>query len=237
MQRFTARSNFAPPPLPAKAADAEVEDPDLDNGEGLPAPHMVRVTARRMAGLREATEALDRLPGPGESLHIISTARHDLSDTLAAMMVKLGRVNELLVGTLGYNERNLRAFLKWLDEGSVKTLSLVSSLFFRAHKRRLWEDTLTEFRKRKQRAACCHSHAKVMTLAFESGVLMSLEGSANCCGNGSGRENVAIFNDPDLHSWHRGWILELLDRHEPKEAERKLREQQRREAERKSREE
>jgi hypothetical protein len=232
MPRFNARGNFAPP-IPAKAADAEAEDLDLDedNGEGLPSPHKVKVTARRMAGLREATEALDKLPGPGESLHIISTARHDLTDTLAAMMVKLGRVNELLVATLGYNERNLRAFLKWLDEGSVKTLSLVSSLFFRAHKRRLWEDTLIEFRTRKQRAACCHSHAKVMTLAFESGVLMSLEGSANCCGNGSGRENVAIFNDPALHDWHAAWILELLDRHEPKEAGRKLREQQKRDAE------
>jgi hypothetical protein len=227
MPRFSARSNFALLPQ-AKADQAEAEDldPDEDNGEGLPSPHMVKVSARRMAGLREATEALDKLPGPGESLHVVSTARLDLTDTLAALMVKLSAVSEMRIATLGYNEKNLAALLEWLDEGAVKTVSLVASLFFRAHKRGLWETTLKQFRQRKQRAACCHSHSKVVTLHFASGVKMSIEGIANLCGNGSGREQFALFNDPALHDWHSAWIGELLDRHEWKEAERKQREQQ-----------
>jgi hypothetical protein len=121
--------------------------------------------------------------------------------------------------------------LTWLDEGSVKKIALVSSLFFRAHKRGLWEDTLREFHLRKQRAACCHSHSKVITLHFHSGTKLSIEGSANLCGNGSGREQMAIFRDDALHDWHAAWIGELLDRHEGKETDRRLREQQKRDAE------
>ena len=43
---------------------------------------------------------------------------------------------------------------------------------------------------------------------------MAIEGSANLCGNGSGREQFALVNDPGLCAWHSQWISELVDRHE-----------------------
>lgn len=217
MGRFNGRGNFAPPLPPPDTPP----DPDEDNGDGLPTPLIVKVTARRMAGLKEATQALSQLPEPGESLHVVATARHDLTDTLAALLTRLGRCELLMIATLGYNEKNLRALLQWLDEGSVKSVGLVTSLFFRAHKRALWEQTLTQFRQRRQRAAACHSHSKVITLAFTSGVKLSLSGSANLCGNGSGREQFELTNHDELCLWHSAWIGELLDRHEGKEQERK----------------
>src|SRR5262249_26817280 len=109
------------------------------------------------------------------------------------------------------------AMLGWLDSGTVKQLSLVASLFFRAHKADLWTETLMEFRKRKQRATCCHSHAKVVTLAFAGGARLAIGGSANLCGNGSGREQFALFNGAALHDWHAAWIDGLIDRHEGKD--------------------
>jgi hypothetical protein len=90
----------------------------------------------------------------------------------------------------------------------------VASIFFRSHNGELWERTLEEFRARKQRAACCHSHAKVCTLAFATGERLSIEGSANLCGNGSGREQFALINDAGLHDWHAGWIDTLVSKHE-----------------------
>jgi hypothetical protein len=125
----------------------------------------------------------------------------------------------MLIATLGYNEGNLRAMLAWLDGRAVGSLTLLASIFFRAHKGDLWAETLAEFRKRKQRSACCHSHAKVVTLAFATGAKMSIEGSANLCGNGSGREQFALINDAGLHNWHAAWISELVDRHEAAEEE------------------
>jgi hypothetical protein len=186
-----------------------------DDGQGLPTPTRIKLAARRAAGIAEAKAVLAHLPSPGESLHAVCTARMDLTDVIGALIERLGRCDRLLIATLGYNEANLRTMLAWLDSGAVRSLSLVASLFFRSHKGELWAETLKEFRARKQRAACCHSHAKVVTLAFVCGATLSIEGSANLCGNGSGREQFALINDAGLHTWHSKWISQLVDKHEP----------------------
>jgi hypothetical protein len=189
--------------------------PDLDDdGDGLPRPALVRLKARRAAGIREATETLALLPGPGESLHALCTARLDLTDVVNALLERLGRCDRLRIATLGYNARNLRTMLGWVDAGAAGELTLLASIFFRSHNGELWGRTLDEFRSRRQRAACCHSHAKVVALAFASGGRYSIEGSANLCGNGSGREQFALINDAALHDWHARWIDETVTKHE-----------------------
>jgi hypothetical protein len=137
-----------------------------------------------------------------------------MTDVIVALGEHFGACDRLLIATLGYNEKNLASMIAWLDAGAVRSLSLVASIFFRSHKGALWEETLAECRKRGQRAACCHTHAKVVTLAFASGERLAIEGSANLCGNGSGREQFALVNDKALHDWHAAWILDLVNRHE-----------------------
>ncbi len=185
-----------------------------DDGADMPKPALARLQARRAAGIHEAAEVLEQLPGPGESLHAMVTARLDLTDVINALLEKLGRCDRMLVATLGYNRRNLRTLLAWLDGGRIAELQLVASIFFRSHNGDLWDETLEEFRRRKQRAACCHSHAKVVALQFDSGARLSIEGSANLCGNGSGREQFALINDAELCSWHSTWITALVKKHE-----------------------
>ena len=194
-------------------------DPAGDNdGAGLPLPLRVKLAARRQAGIAEARAVLEHLPGPGESLHALCTARMDLTDVVGALLDRLGKCDRLVIGTLGYNARNLQAMLRWLDAGQVASLALLASLFFRSHNGELWAATLAEFRTRRQRAACASSHAKVVSLAFASGARLAIEGSANLCGNGSGREQFCLVNDPALCDWHAAWVTEAVDRHEGKEA-------------------
>jgi hypothetical protein len=188
--------------------------PGGDDGTGLPLPLSVKLAARRAAGIAEAGAVLDHLPGPGESLHALCTARMDLTDVIGALLDKLGRCDRLVIGTLGYNARNLKTMLRWLDAGQVRGLTLLASIFFRSHNGELWARTLAEFRARKQRAACCHSHAKVVSLSFASGQKLAIEGSANLCGNGSGREQFCLVNDAGLAEWHAQWVLEAVARHE-----------------------
>jgi len=204
MPRFTAR-----PVRFGKRPGAETDD-----AEGLPTPQRVKLAARRAAGIAEAKAVLEHLPQPGESLHALVTARLDLTDVINALLERLGPCERMTIATLGYNARNKKTMLAWLDSGAVLSLSLVASIFFRSHNGELWTETLTEFRQRKQRAACCSSHAKVVALAFTSGEKLSIEGSANLCGNGSGREQFALINDPGLHDFHAGWIDALVTRHE-----------------------
>ncbi len=193
-----------------RQADAEADD----NGEGLPTPARVKLAARRAAGIAEAKAVLAHLPGPGESLHALCTARMDLTDVINALLERLGRCDRLHVATLGYNARNLRAMLLWLDSGAVGELTLLASIFFRSHNGDLWQRTLDEFRARGQRAACCHSHAKVAALAFVAGQRLCIEGSANLCGNGSAREQLALIHDAGLCDWHARWISEMVTKHE-----------------------
>jgi hypothetical protein len=185
-----------------------------DEADDLPTPARVKLAARRAAGIAEAKQVLEHLPGPGESLHAVVTARLDLTDVLNAILERIGKCEWMRIATLGYNARNFRMMLAWLDTGAVGTLSLVASIFFRSHNGELWETTLEEFRGRGYRAACCHSHAKVVTLAFATGARLSIEGSANLCGNGSAREQFALIHDAGLHDFHAGWIDGLLDKHE-----------------------
>jgi hypothetical protein len=206
MARFTPhRIAFGRPP-------ADDED---DDGLDLPRPRLLRLQARRAAGIREASETLAVLPGPGESLHAVMTARLDMSDVLNALLDKLGRCDKASIATLGYNRRNFRAMLGWLDAGKIGSLTLVASIFFRSHNGDLWSETVEEFRRRGQRAACCPSHCKVMALAFADGTRFAVEGSANLCSNGSAREQFAIINDVSLTDWHSRWIDALVSKHEP----------------------
>jgi hypothetical protein len=203
-------ARFAPRPVPfGRRAGAEEDEAD-----GLPTPQRVRLQARRAAGIAEAKSVLEHLPGPVESLHAVCTARMDLTDAINALLERLGKCERILIATLGYNARNLKTLLGWLDSGAVGSLSLVASIFFRSHNGELWERTLEEFRARKQRAACRHSHAKVCTLAFAAGDRLSIEGSANLCGNGSGREQFALIHYEGLHDWHVRWIDALVTKHE-----------------------
>lgn len=218
MARFHVQGNlFGRRPAPA-------EDDGEDNGEGLPSPKLLRAQARLAAGIKEARAALDHFPSPGESLHCVATARFDLSDLVQLLLERCGPCDHCLVATLSYNDRNLRHMLAWLDSGRVRSLSLLCSIFFRSHKGQLWAETLRQFRERGQRAACVHSHAKVITLAFADGLRLSIEGSANMAGNGSGREQFALVNDPGLHDWHAGWINEQVTIGEGKERAREAEE-------------
>ncbi len=204
MTRFTApRVSFGRRP---QAADA------------VPSPIVARAAARRTAQLAEAADVLAVLPAEGESLHAVMTGRYDFMHLIAVLVDRIGIIEKCRIATLSYNRRNLAEMLALIDAGKVKTLTLLCSAFFRDHNKGLWEETLTEFRERGQRAAAARSHCKIVTLAAAGSARWTMEGSANLRTN-SNREQFALFRDAGLHDWHATWIDELVTRHEGDEAE------------------
>lgn len=192
---------------------------DTDDGDGLPTPQRVKLLARRPAGIAEAKAVLEYLPAPAESLHALVSSRMDLADIIAIILDKIGPCRQMRIATLGYHRRNLKTLLAWLDSGAVSSLSLVASIFFRSHNGDLWEETLSEFRSRQQRAACCNCHAKVITMQFATGERLSIEGSMNLAGNGSVLEQFALIHDAGVHDFHARWIEALLNKHEKRQDE------------------
>jgi hypothetical protein len=182
-------------------------------GNGTPHPHTDRAAVRRTAQLVEAADALAVLPGPGEAVHALMTGRYDLMHLLVCIIDRLGTVEAMGVATLSFNARNLAEMVALLDAGKVKTLTLLCSRFFAEHNAGLWEEALSDFRQRGQRAAAARSHAKVITFAFASGRRLTVEGSANLRSNGN-REQLLIADGAGLHDWHAAWIDELVTQHE-----------------------
>ena len=187
---------------------------DGDEADGLPTPQRVKLAARRAAGIAEAKQVLEHLPAPGESLHAITTSRMDLADVLNVLLEKLGRCQKMAIASLGYGPRNLRLILGWLDSGAVGELTLLASIFFKAHNSGLFSETLSAFRERKQRFACAPCHAKVCALTFASGERLTVEGSANLRASGSVREQLALIHDASLTDWHTRWIEGLAMKYE-----------------------
>jgi hypothetical protein len=186
--------------------------------DGTPVPHTDQAKGRRAAQLAQAADALAVLPGPGETVHALMTGRYDLMHVLVALIDRLGPVDAMRVATLCYNGRNLAEMVGLLDSGRVQRLTLLCSSFFRNHNKGLWEETLTRFRERGQRAAAARSHAKVVTFAFTSGRHLTVEGSANLRSNGN-REQLLLADGAALHDWHANWIDDLVTAHEGDEDE------------------
>jgi hypothetical protein len=205
-------ARFTPQKIAFGRQQQDDDDRD-DDGRDLPRPRLLRLRARRAAGIREASDTLAVLPQPGESLHAIMTARLDMSDVLNAILEKLGRCDVCRIATLGLNRRNFATMLRWLDEGKVGKLTLLVSKFFRSHNGDLFGEMLDEFRVRGQQTAAVDSHCKVVTLAFADGTRLAVEGSANLCSNGSAREQFAVVNDAGLHDFHAQWIDDTVRRH------------------------
>jgi hypothetical protein len=186
--RFEARPlRFRPQRRFGAAEHAQPDD--------TPTPALTRASARRALAVAQAAELLAHLPAPGEALHVVAVSRFDVADLLGCLLEKLGKCDRMVIATLGYNRRNLKALLSWLDTGAVAGLTLLASIFFRSHNGDLWRETQAELRQRGQQCACCHCHAKVAALAFASGERLVIEGSANLCGNGSGREQFVLIHD------------------------------------------
>jgi hypothetical protein len=205
--RFTPRKlRFGPGP---------VDDDDLDD-QALPTPRLVRLKARRTAGIAEAQRVLEHMPGPGEALHVVCSSRMDLMDVLDCLLQRFGFCASMHVTTLGFSLRNLRHLLRWFDSGAIGEIWLLSSLFHKHHNGELFAEAATEFTRHRQHCAACASHCKVCVLDFAPVVagMMSLEGSANLAASGSVREQFALVRDAALALWQSGWIRELVNTHE-----------------------
>jgi hypothetical protein len=162
---------------------------------------------RRTAQLRSAAEVLPHLPGPGESIHTLLTGTFDFMLVLTCVLQQRpARCDHLRVTTLAFSRRNVQELAKLIDARLVGRLTLLCSDFMAKSNRAIYEGAVEELvTTRGQAVAASRCHAKVACLAFEDGLRLVFEGSANLRTN-KNVEQVTAINDAGLHDWHAGWI-------------------------------
>jgi hypothetical protein len=207
-------STVQPVPFAALVHDQPREAGEQQTGRRA---FLARTHRRRFACLRAAAEALDVLPGEGESLHGVMTGLYDLMHLVVCLLQRFDCLCVTMrIATLSLSARNVQEMVALLDAGSVGRLDLLASDFFKRHEKDIMAELLKEFSERGQRVAIARSHCKVVTMALVDGRRYVLEGSANLRTN-KNAEQFCLSRYPALHRWYDVWLSQMVTRYEVKE--------------------
>ncbi len=204
--------------------DSEIATLDASNVPSLVAPPTAatakaarrlarRIERRRFVRLGQhcaAVAHLAPLPGPGEIVHGVTDGRFSGWSLATAAIELLGQpVDELTVSTLGYNRQSLDSLVELLDAGTVRSVLLNVSNYFRHSDREIFARIRHELESRGQRVAVTRSHAKLILLRTADRSIV-VETSANLRSS-MNWEQFVISDDAALLNFHREWILELFE--------------------------
>jgi hypothetical protein len=178
-------------------------------------PQEFRASLRRKAQLKRAAEVIPNLPGPGESLHTLLTGFFDFALVLTCVLrSRPSPCEHARIATLSFGPKNTQEIARWLDEKLVGRLTLLCADFMAKASPKVYQGAVAELvEQRGQVVGSARCHAKVVTLAFEDGLRLVFEGSANLRTNRN-LENLSVINDPGLHDWHAAWIDQKVREHE-----------------------
>lgn len=171
-------------------------------------------TRRRFAhalDLDACKEHLAPLPADGETVHLLmggSYCAWDIVPTIAALAGK--PITELWIATLGFNDATTESLCAMLDAGTIKTVSLICSHYFRGSDPETFENARKALAKRGQTIVAVRSHAKVQCLAIGRARYV-IESSANLrsCNN---LEQFTLSNSAPLFAFHRAWMADTISK-------------------------
>jgi len=189
-----------------------------------PKPTKNKANARYMRAAKTAAELLPELPNPGESIHCLMTGTYDLCQVITAVANRLPTLTTLRIATLCFSKKNTAELLSLLEtrKGKPFTLTLLVSVFFREHNKRLYEWFQEELKAHPTaRLAAARNHCKVVCFDLDANAGLVFEGSANLRSNRN-REQLTVIRDRQLHDWHSSWIDDMVsaDKETDCEAER-----------------
>lgn len=199
------------------ALDAEPAGPEF----ALAANRFHRVKAEeknRRRGIKKwirpenSRGILEHLPtGPEDRTHAVLRGDFVLCDVIPAIIRERGRCPHLHIATLGMSGANAESLAALHQVGLIGDITICCSLYFRQVDRKATWPMVEAHLGSIAKLIVSRNHAKVICLPTESGDHFVIEGSANLRSSDN-LEQIAIFNDPDLVDFHRGWMAELEER-------------------------
>lgn len=176
------------------------------------ARHVRRIAGKRFLRLQQHHAALEHiapLPEPGYAVHGCMSGTYSAWSLATACIELLGTIDELTIGTLGFNRDNCRDLCAMLDAGTVRRCTLVVSDYFRSSDRTIFADCRRDLESRGQRVVVCRSHAKLLLFSAD-GRQIVVETSANLRSS-QNFEQFSIIADAELLAFHRTWLTELTE--------------------------
>jgi hypothetical protein len=195
------------------------EGAQLEQCRGAIAPRSIRTSIDRrkfvsMENTRRAVEQIDRLPEPGEILHLIlSPGAFSVFDILPAVLTLANSpAVETTLLTLGINARSLQSLCDLDDAGQVGDVLLILSHYFRGADKDEFAKAAAVFQARPRfRLAVGRSHLKVIAVKLADGRHFAASGSGNLrsCNNA---EQVDVHCDPsgELFEFYNKFAHDLL---------------------------
>jgi len=160
---------------------------------------------------KNAIEHVISLPKPEESLHLIVDGRFEPCDMIPATrrLSDPATIKSLTVTTLGLNEDNIAQICRAIDAGKIGTATIITSHYFRAAERPLYEWMKKEIEQRGGRVRGLRTHAKIMLMETTDGNCYVVEGSANLRSCKS-VEQMVMTNSRPLFEFHQTWIEDFI---------------------------
>jgi len=114
-------------------------------------------------GTKSFAAALGRLPGTGESVHMIIGFRHSMGDLLPAVMRLSGqRIVECFIATLTYSKQNAADWCSMLDSIEIGKLSVIVSHYFAKTSPQIYDSTVPTLRTKGAIVTPVRCHAKLL---------------------------------------------------------------------------
>ncbi len=176
-----------------------------------------KVQLRDARRLERAVEALDRLPDPGEYVHIVTGQEFRGFDLLPAMLrlAKAKTFASLILTTLGFSRDNLAELARMIQAREIPpaTLRILASDFFRRADKEIWHHGADQARRLGYGFRSTRNHTKLI-LAAIAGSHYVVESSANLrsCSN---VEQFTMTQSKQLYDFHAGWIEQVWQTAEP----------------------
>lgn len=153
-----------------------------------------------------ARQILPHLPSePGDRTHAVLRGDFVLCDLIPAILSERGRCPALHIATLGLSAANAESLAMMIRQGLIGNLTLLCSQYFREVDKTTTYREVTAKLQGLAKLVVARNHAKVICLPTATGDHFVIEGSANLRSSDN-LEQIAVFNDPDLVSFHREWI-------------------------------
>jgi hypothetical protein len=171
-----------------------------------------RVVTFDLRKVKAAAECIERLPAPGEYVHMIVGQEFAGFDLLPAMLQLAGarKFGRLYLTTLGFSRDNLAQLETMLRAKQIdgRRLHILCGDFFRRADSGLWDIGRLLAKEWRFDFKSFRNHTKLI-LAELAGAFYVVEGSANLrsCHN---LEQFTITRSEELFEFHQGWIRECL---------------------------